>query len=302
MNRTVLAAMTGCVLAVNGVALVRADAALDAVLAADRDFAARSFDGGTQSAFLEYLAADSVLFRPTAVNGREWLQGHEEASGRLEWSPAVGAVACDGQLAVTVGPWTYRQASEVATGYYLTVWRRDASDDWKVVLDQGIDDAPTASGAQRAPVDAAMGQITASWSPPDRECGKHGKATALAVAERELNDRIHAKSLETAMRAAAGRHRVVLRDDHSPAAPSSDWPKDDTDAGSPLTAASRGVYAAPGSDMGYSYGDLVAAGTAPAPAPVRGVYIRVWTREADGWRIAMDLLTWLPVATGTPTN
>jgi ketosteroid isomerase-like protein len=291
--------MAGYFLALNGGAVAHADEALDTVLAADRDFAARSVDGGTQSAFLEYLAADSVLFRPTAVNGREWLQAHEEASGRLEWSPAVGAAACDGQLAVTVGPWTYRQESEVATGYYLTIWRRDASDDWKVVLDHGIDDA---SGARGAPDAAAMSQITASWSPPDRKCGKDGKAADLTAAERELNDRIHSRSLEAAMRAAGGRHRVVLRDGHCPAPPSSAWPKDDTDAGSPLTATSRGVYVAPGSDMGYSYGELVAAGTAREPALVRAVYIRVWAREAGDWRIATDVLTWLPVATGTPTN
>jgi len=278
-----------------------ADDALDAVLAADRAFATLAAESGAQGAFLEYLAADSVLFRPGAVNGREWLQTHEEASGRLEWSPAVGVIACDRQLAVTIGPWTYRQGTAVASGHYLTIWRKDSADSWAVVLDHGIDSAPGASGAPGAVL--AADQVSASWPPqPELQCGRDDKGPDLVAAERKLNDVVRSKGLDAALLIGAGRHRIALRDAHAPAAPSAGWPNDDADVGAPLDAVSQGAYAAPASDMGYSYGEVTLAGTAQAPGAARAVYVRIWTREQGAWRVATDMLTLLPAAAGATAN
>jgi hypothetical protein len=281
--------------------LAHADDALDAVLAADRAFATLAAESGAQAAFLEYLAADSVLFRPGAVNGREWLQTHEEASGRLEWSPAVGVVACDRQLAVTVGPWTYRQGTAVASGHYLTIWRKGAAENWTVVLDHGIDDAPGTSGSPGAGL--AVEQISAAWPPqPELQCGRDEKGPDLVAAERKLNDAVRSKGLDAALRNVAGRRRISLRDAHAPAAPSVAWPNDDADVGAPLDAVSRGAYAAPASGMGYSYGEVTLAGTAQAPGAARAVYVRIWTREEGVWRVAIDMLTLLPAAADATAN
>jgi ketosteroid isomerase-like protein len=281
--------------------VAHADDALDAVLAGDRAFATLAAESGTQAAFLEYLAQDSVLFRPGAVNGREWLQTHEEASGRLEWLPAVGAIACDRQLAVTVGPWTYRQGTEVASGHYLTIWRKDPAGRWAVVLDHGIDDAPGTSGS---PDDGlAADQVSASWPlQPGLQCGRDDRGSDLVAAERKLNDAVRSKGLDAALRNVAGRHRISLRDDHAPAAPAAGWPDDDAAVGAPLDAVSRGAYAAPASSMGYSYGEIAHVGTTQAPGVARAVYVRIWAREEGAWRVAIDMLTLLPDAAGATGN
>lgn len=281
--------------------LAHADDALDAVLASDRAFAALAAESGSQAAFLGYLAPDGVLFRPGAVNGREWLETHEEASGRLEWSPVVGAIACDRQLGVTVGPWTYRQGTAVASGHYLTIWRKDSADRWAVVLDHGIDDAPGATASPGAP--PAAEQISASWPlPPPVQCGRDDQGPDLVAAERKLNDAVRSQGLEAALRSVAGRHRISLRDAHAPAAPTVGWPNDDADVGAPLDAVSRGTCAAPASDMGYSYGEITLAGTARTPGAARAVYVRVWTREEGAWRVAIDMLTLLPAAAAATAN
>jgi ketosteroid isomerase-like protein len=272
---------------------VRAEGALDAVLAADRAFAAQAAESGAQAAFLDHLAPDGVLFRPTAVNGREWLRTHEEASGRLEWSPAAGAISCDGSLAVTLGPWSYRQETAAANGHYLTVWRREATGVWDVVLDHGIEDAPGATTASQAPA-----QFAVNWADTaGRPCDSGGEASDLADADDKLNEAIRTKGLDAALRRFAESTGLMLRDGHAPAAPTADWPRDESDIGSKLDAITRGTHAAPGSDMGYTYGELSTRGKRKGPGDVRAVFIRVWARDGRAWRLAVDVLTPLPAPT-----
>lgn len=111
------------------------------VIAVDRDFAQRALDAGIRAAYDRYLAPDAIVFRPLPVAAREWLDSHEPASGRLEWSPAAALTACDSSLAVTLGTWSYtaRDSKTSDTGHYLTAWRRDEGDgEWRIVLDQSL--------------------------------------------------------------------------------------------------------------------------------------------------------------------
>ena len=274
---------------------VHAEGALDDVLAADRAFAARAVEAGAQAAFLDYLAPDAVLFRPTAVNGREWLQTHEEASGRLEWFPLAGAISCDGAVAVTLGPWTYRQETATANGYYLTVWRREAEGGWDVVLDHGIDGALEATANSQTPA-----PLAAVWAGSGgRPCGSGGAASSLADADGKLNDAIRKKGLDAALRRFAGSAGLALRDGHDPAPSMADWPMDESNIGSQLDATTRGTYAAPGSDLGYTYGELSTRGKRKASGDVRAVFIRIWMRDGRAWRLAADMLTPLPAPVAT---
>jgi ketosteroid isomerase-like protein len=289
-------AATIAVLAYTG--SVCAEGALDTVLATDRAFAAQAAESGAQAAFLDHLAPDGVLFRPLAVNGREWLQTHEEASGRLEWSPVAGAVSCDGSLAVTLGPWNYRQETAAASGYYLTVWRSDAGGGWNVVLDHGIEDVPAATTASQAPT-----RFAANWAgTAGRPCDSSGDASGLADADSKLNDAISTEGLDAALRRYAGTAGLMLRDGHAPAGLTADWPSDDSEIGSTLAATTRGTYAAPGSDMGYTYGELSRRGKPRAPGEVRAVFVRIWARDGRTWRLAADMLTPLPAPATTAAH
>jgi len=80
------------------------------VMAVDREFAQFALDAGIRAAYDRYLAADAIVFRPLPVTAKQWLDTHEPATGRLEWSPAAA----------------------------LTAWRRDEEGDWRIVLDQSL--------------------------------------------------------------------------------------------------------------------------------------------------------------------
>lgn len=271
-----------------GLPVAHGDAVLEEVLAADRAFAARSAEAGAQSAFLEYLAPDAVLFRPTAVNGADWLRTHEEASGRLDWSPATGRASCDGELAVTVGPWTYRQDTATDAGYYLTLWRRRA-DGWQVVLDHGVDaPAPVAS---RETVPELVQESLAGAG----ECGA-GAVRDLLEADAKLNHLVRDKGLDASLRLVLAPQGIALRDAHAPAPPDAQWPADGRQWRGGLVATTRGTYAAPGSDLGYSYGDLYAQGKRGKSTDLQAVFIRVWLRIGHEWRVLADMTTAVPGA------
>jgi ketosteroid isomerase-like protein len=114
---------------------------LNDVITVDREFAQRAQDAGIRAAYDRYLAPDAIVFRPLPVVAKEWLETHEPASGRLEWTPVSALTSCDSSLAVTLGTWTYtaRDSKTADTGQYLTAWRRgEGNGEWRIVLDQSL--------------------------------------------------------------------------------------------------------------------------------------------------------------------
>lgn len=60
----------------------------------------------------------------------------------LAWRPTMAEVSADGSMAYSIGTWDFHRrgrdsAASAATGHYLTVWRRQADNSWKVVADIG---------------------------------------------------------------------------------------------------------------------------------------------------------------------
>lgn len=273
------------------VVVLAASEAQEGVLASDAAFAALSVEHGSQQALQAWLAGDGIVFRPTAVVGREWLATHEQASGRLDWRPAAAAVDCTGRLAATTGPWVYAnsEGGEPASGHYLSLWRRDDDGEWSVVLDHGIDHAPQAETS--APLQVAFDTLWPSEAP--RGCGKasDGNAEGLAKADRRLNAAIRAKGIDAALRRFAQAGAVAYRDDSPPRRVAADWPADGAAYGGRLEGRAGATIAEPGSDMGYTYGEIVDATKRRSAAKVRAVYVRVWRHDGREWRLGLDVLT-----------
>ena len=123
--------------------------AKDDMIAADKAFSALSVAKGAHAAFLAYMADDVRLYdaeNPPIIGKAAvaaYYTAHPEAPGsRLEWTPIEADASPDGVLGHTRGTWIYTVqkkdgAQARATGYYVTVWQRQADGQYKFTLDIG---------------------------------------------------------------------------------------------------------------------------------------------------------------------
>ena len=144
---------------------------LQAMVDAERAFAAMSEAQGIRPSFMAFIADDGILFRPKAVKGKQWMADHplppSDKRPLLSWYPSFAGMARSGDLGYTTGPWEYKsdthEAKAVAWGHFLTIWKRQADGQWKFAIDLG------SSNPQPAPAEA-------SWELPENyKTPKHRK-------------------------------------------------------------------------------------------------------------------------------
>ncbi|MCK6448783.1 MAG: nuclear transport factor 2 family protein [Planctomycetes bacterium] len=124
----------------------------DALLAADREFCARTAERGVEgwlTAFDEHGSQVGDDFAP--ITGHAAIRAHMEAffadpANSLEWTPDDARVSEAGNLGSTTGRWRvlYREADGtvrvVASGRYFDVWRKHEDGTWKLLYDVGDTD------------------------------------------------------------------------------------------------------------------------------------------------------------------
>ncbi len=114
---------------------------ITSLIEAERAFSAMAGSAGIRQAFLIYLANDGIIFRPHPVNGKQWYDEHPELDGFLIWEPAFAELSASGDFGYTTGPWEYRKNSgdeAIVFGHYVSVWKIQPGNEWKVVADVGI--------------------------------------------------------------------------------------------------------------------------------------------------------------------
>lgn len=126
---------------------------VEEVLAADRAFAAMAKDKGARAAFTAFADADAILFRAGVgpVKGREAIGRafDDPPAARPEWDPEAAEIAASGELAYTWGwfVWTPvaggpADGKPPATGYYVSIWKKQRDGGWKWVIDLGVPAPP----------------------------------------------------------------------------------------------------------------------------------------------------------------
>lgn len=128
-------------------------APVDDVLAADRAFAAMAKAKGARAAFVDYADPGAVMFRAGVgpVRGVEAIGRvfEEPEAATPVWDPEAAEVAASGDLAYSWGAfsWTPVPNGPLAgkppfTGYYVSIWKRQADGRWKWVVDLGVPAPP----------------------------------------------------------------------------------------------------------------------------------------------------------------
>lgn len=242
----------------------------DAVIAAERAFAARAGEVGWVQAFRENVAPDGQLGQPGGyANAPQTLAETPDDGGRnLFWWPAFAGIARSGDLGFTTGVVSVDEA-RTPRGHYFTVWRRQPDGAWKWIYDGGV--GPIAEPNLIAP-DAAVPSLAIS------EQGAGSAATAIA--EVSALERAGALAGRLAPDAHVFRSRLARA----------------------VGAAAPAAMAVPRGDVTYTLarieasaaGDLaMVLGEARWSADggeASGLFGRIWHRRADGWRIVYDQL------------
>ncbi len=123
------------------------------MMQADRDYCEATAEHGIDG-WASYYADDGVkleLGGDTARGPKQVAEQDapmfEDPSIRLSWEPVKGFMYEDGVHGFTTGRFCLVRAgaggeeTELATGNYVTVWRRGV-DGWKIILDTGAPDPP----------------------------------------------------------------------------------------------------------------------------------------------------------------
>ena len=131
----------------------KASGGTDALLKADSDFAAATAEKGLEG-FGSFLADDAATLRPDkpVISGKEaflasWTSLLNNHALSITWKPMTASISSSGDLGFTVGSYEITKAGEkskqiVATGKYVTIWRKQRDGSWKVLFDTGVTDTP----------------------------------------------------------------------------------------------------------------------------------------------------------------
>ena len=265
-------------------ALAAAQSATDfaRMVQTEYDFSAAATRTSQRSAFLEYIAADGVLFRPGPVNAHKVLTESKGEPGLLHWYPEFAEISNRGDLGLSTGPWIYWGSGQApAHGRFVSIWRKQSNGDWRAELDGGIGHgAPAAPPARLLP--------TARDATPSVAAADSADSTAaLEKTELEfarLNTELGFTEALTRMALPTVR---VYRNDHEPFIG--------------LEAATAYLSTAPqvgtwrpevvksSGNFGYSYGLIAATGTGTDAKPA-DAFVHVWKLVDGQWRLLLDLL------------
>jgi ketosteroid isomerase-like protein len=278
-------------------------AARAALAEAERAFSRLSQREGVRAAFLAYLAADAVLFRPGPVPGREFIEARPSPPVELTWWPVYVEVAASGDLGYTTGPYVLRETGagpggETQNGYYVTVWRRQADGAWKVVADLGATTPPPAGSDAAAGGEVGHGRI-GGGAPAGRGLPALAEAAqhALLAADRGFGGDATAHGARAAYMGVIADDARFYRDGEPPAVGREAVGR--LLASHPQRASSwepTAAVVASSGDLGYTYGKT-AVMEPGRPGRIRqpGLYFRIWERQGDGpFKIVVDLVKALP--------
>ena len=115
-------------------------------------FAAYSVKHGMRAAFIEFFAEKSWLLRPELVDAQTWLQGRPDPPIVLDWKSQRTILSSSGDMGFSTGPSIFRRKPIPDTpdlpafhGNFFSIWQKQQSGRWKVLVDHGISNEPTAT-------------------------------------------------------------------------------------------------------------------------------------------------------------
>ncbi|HLA12071.1 MAG TPA: nuclear transport factor 2 family protein, partial [Pyrinomonadaceae bacterium] len=262
---------------------------LESMVETEKSFAKASFDHGTRESFLSFIAEDGVLFRPTAVKGKQWLLANPGPSGPkrslLAWRPVFADISVAGDLGYTTGPWEFKtdinDEKPVAFGQFITVWRKQPNGAWKFVIDLGISHPQSTAPAFQF-------QSEANVQPDSKKTEVSSERETLLVRERELLDSVGSSGAGKAFQKFGAKSVRLFRENHTPFIGLEAASHALEQVGKNWAWETAFTAVSNSGDFGYSYG------TYSLNMIEKGNYLRIWRRQNESWKVVVDVASPLP--------
>jgi ketosteroid isomerase-like protein len=281
-------------------------AALDSMVAAEKAFAKMAGEKGFRDAFLDFLADDSIVFRPDPVPAKEWYRGRPASPALLSWYPTFAEVSLAGDLGYTAGPWEYRAKGKddpevAATGTFVTLWRKQADGTWKALIDHGTENPKPASAPAVSIPSAQPAKIETSALP---KANADAERSALLAADRAFGKAAEKGSAAAYLGVLADQARLH-REGHEPFVGSEAIRAALAADAAPMTWEPAGGVVASSGDLGSTYGIAKRreGGTEGAWLEADN-YFRIWKRQQPqgSWKLVLEVLTPRPKPVEKPVE
>lgn len=241
-------------------------------------FARMADEKGVNAAFLHFLSADAVLFRPGPVNGHSWLLSQERDEGKLSWYPSRAEVSAAGDMGWATGPWIYSNQKTEIFGHYVSVWEKQNNGEWLVVIDGGIRHKQPAQKIDSLTINSKTDTYTREF-PGDKE---RQNLVDLKEYDRAFSDIAQKEGLYAAALKYGSKHLRLYRQNKFPLVLADSINTYLKKQSSDQTCEPLFSRVSISGDLGYTYG-LIKAGQVK-----KEVYLHIWKKE-DNWRLILSL-------------
>lgn len=243
---------------------------------AERAFAAQSMATDMASAFRANFSDDGVLVGEGWTRARAAFAGQPAPPVNLDWAPSHVEVAGSGELGLSTGPWIrtsrLRPDEPAAHGHFVSVWRRNAQGRWQVEVDIGIRHPEAVAKPASAEVVAPGAPIAGGGSLEEAEA-------------RFVQASIRGGPL-AAYEAHASQRFMLYREGHAPYRGKAQALMSGSLREGPTLWLTDAMATSRSNDFGFVRGTYADAAD---PQKARGYFMRVWRREAVGWRVVLDV-------------
>ena len=140
MKRFILAATI--LISCQGLALAQTNTVeISKVVDAEQSFNKLVERKGIKDAFLSVADPQGIVFKPEVVKIIDFYNSIDRQPGLLSWKPKFARISANGDLAFSAGPYIYQNGKsddDKVYGDYVSVWRADADNKLKLLIDLGI--------------------------------------------------------------------------------------------------------------------------------------------------------------------
>jgi ketosteroid isomerase-like protein len=263
------------------VGAVQAQDALQTLVDSEIAFAQTSVAKGLRNSFLQFFADDSVVFTPAPTNGKKFYANYDDKGRQLNWRPIFVTMASAGDLGLSTGPWEMKKAPTDATAFafgdFVSIWKKQPDNSWKVIADLGVDHAAPGEPAgemQVFPLKAA-GIFDVDLAARD-----------LKTAEEKLADAL-AKDGGAALLPFAAPSIRIYRENALPAVGKNAAARTLASEKGKMTRQTSGSGFSASADFAYRYGSYAAE---RAEGNEQGYFLSIWILDSNrGWQIIADV-------------